>query len=99
MKGRRIPCIVPFCRCTADAAKVAPNTEIICQKHWRLVPAQTKARYRTVKRRATKIWKLINRDKRVFRPGADTAYFRAQDSVGKCWRQIKREAIERAAGI
>lgn len=98
MKPGRIPCIVPYCRCTADARKFSADTEIICAKHWRLVPAETKARYRTVKRRAAKIWKLIN-DPRVVRKPGGAVYYQAQDAVQKCWARIKREAIERAAGI
>lgn len=98
MKPGRIPCIVPFCRCTAPADKHPYDTEIICQKHWRMVPAETKARYRQVKRRANKIWRLINDPRKVRKPGGAIAY-RSKDDIRKCWERIKREAIERAAGI
>ncbi len=35
MPDGRIPCVVPFCRRTADAEKFK-DSEIICGKHWRL---------------------------------------------------------------
>lgn len=98
MKSGRIPCIVPFCRCTADARKFSADTEIICAKHWRAVSADTKARYRTVKRRKLKIWKLINDPRAARKPGGPT-YYRAQDAVQRTWERAKREAIERAAGL
>lgn len=98
MKHGRIPCIVPFCGCTADARKFPGDTEIICAKHWRLVSAETKARYRTVKRRKRNLWRIIT-DPRAARKPGKSIYYRAQDAVQKCWAQIKREAIERAAGI
>jgi hypothetical protein len=47
----RIPCLIPFCRCTTRAGDPAiewPDDAWICSKHWRQVPAKFKA----VKRRA-----------------------------------------------
>lgn len=99
MKPGRIPCCVPFCRRTADAAKMAPHNEMICQKHWKLVPAETKARYRHVRRRATKIWKAVYRSSKIQQPGREALYNRSVRDITATWERIKREAIERAAGI
>jgi len=99
MKPGRIPCIVPFCRRTADAAKMAPATEIICGKHWRTVPAETKARYRQVRRRAKKLWRALYLDKKIQKPGREALCERAYDECDRVWERIKREAIEIAAGI
>lgn len=40
-KTDRTPCIVPFCRRTAPADRY-PGEEIICAKHWRMVPHRTR---------------------------------------------------------
>jgi hypothetical protein len=92
----RIPCIVPFCRCTAAADKFRGATEIICGKHWRPVSAETKARYRQVKRRRDKVWRLTTK-----RGGGITpdVYEIARNAVDATWERRKAEAIERAAGI
>lgn len=98
MSSGRIPCIVPFCRCTAAADKHPPHTEIICAKHWRPVSAATKARYRYVKRRRDRIWRILW-GPTVPPPGRGRAYEMAQRSVDATWERCKAEAIEKAAGI
>ncbi len=48
----RVPCLVPFCRCSTAAARIAPNNEWVCARHWRAVPERLKLRYRAAKRLA-----------------------------------------------
>lgn len=50
-KPGRIACEVPFCRRTADAAKVAPDSIIVCWKCWRLADARPRKLYRLAKRK------------------------------------------------
>jgi hypothetical protein len=99
MSNDRIPCCVPFCGRTADRAKQRGATQIICQKHWKMVPAETKARYRHVRRRARKIWRAVYVSTKLQQPGRDALIMRANAECDRVWERIKREAIERAAGL
>lgn len=100
MASARIPCIVPYCRCTAAADKHPPHTEIICAKHWRPVSAATKARYRQVKRRRDKLWKRMCDPRILKRPTiTPDMYEKARNAVHATWERCKAEAIEKAAGI
>ena len=106
MRGRsasgagRVPCLVPFCRCTIPQERHPGATEIICAKHWRPVSAETKARYRQVKRRRDKLWKRMCDPRVLRRPTVTPAiYEKARDAVHSTWEKCKAEAIERAAGI
>lgn len=83
----RVPCLVPFCRRTADSLKVAPDLEWICGKHWRLVPAATKRAYRKIRR-------LTNR---AFTEGRLTVAM--MNLEGRRWDRCRVAAIEAAAGI
>ena len=58
MSVDRIPCIVPFCRRTAPAAKYPPDTRIICGKHWQRTPKA----YRRAYNRAMRRWNRGNPD-------------------------------------
>jgi hypothetical protein len=98
----RIPCIVPYCRRTTAADRIAPNNEWICQIHWRLVPATVKRR----KRLADRIWDRANATfLRLYEEQGgylEQQYRRAlaaRDVRGAAWQRCKRQAIERAAGI
>lgn len=50
-KPGRIACEVPFCRRTADAAKIAPDDLIVCWKCWRLADARPRLLYRKADRK------------------------------------------------
>lgn len=52
--SERIKCSIPFCRRTADADETEPYTQIICGKHWRLVPKPLRTLHRRLKRKALK---------------------------------------------
>ena len=54
-KPGRIPCIVPGCRRTApDNGEYAQ--EIICGKHWRLIPKHQRKRYQKLARIVRREW-------------------------------------------
>lgn len=46
IKEGRIPCFVDGCKRTAPADRFDPGTEIICGKHFKLVPKELIAKYR-----------------------------------------------------
>ncbi len=52
--SERIKCAIPFCRRTAAADSVDPDTQIICGKHWLLVPKPLRSLHSRVKRKALK---------------------------------------------
>jgi hypothetical protein len=79
----RVPCIVPFCRRTMAADKLAPYREHICMIHWRAVSARTKWIRRRVKAKVARI-------------GWTPAM---QVLEGRTWDRAKRQAIEAAGGI
>jgi hypothetical protein len=99
VKPGRIPCCVPFCRRTADAAKFKGCTEIICGKHWRTAPRTWRRRYSRLYRRHRQLcgrgqfWDL--------EPGtpARKEAVRLCQLLGTLWEWCKRAAIERAAGL
>ncbi len=81
--SERIGCCVPFCRRTRQNVDPAYN-EWICGDHWRLTDK--------IKR---KVWGRINRRWRRFGPSsADPS-----PAYDRVWNAMKRQAIERAAGI
>jgi len=69
----RIPCIVDGCRRTAAREKHPHATEIICGKHWQIIPRMKRAIYRRAckryQRRPTeqndaacwRLWKVMKR--------------------------------------
>lgn len=79
----RISCIVPFCRRTVAAAKIAPFAEHICPDHWKLVGRRVKWIRRRLKAKAERI-------------GWNPAM---QVLEARTWARAKRQAIEGAAGI
>lgn len=99
----RIGCCVPFCRRTIGAAKLAPNSEWVCGKHWPLVPKR-------LKRHKRLIAKLIHREMHkhpLFNeywkmPPGSRARIRAYHLWtidAAVWERCKRAAIEAAGGI
>jgi len=94
-KPGRISCLVPFCRCTGkDPGR--DGHEIICAKHWRPVNATLRRRYRRLFRRIDPLLEL---------PTARYPRDLQNEIVEGCrrldamWREIKRQAIEKAMGI
>lgn len=86
----RLACCVPFCRRTFKNGKLgAPwedGVEIICGKHWRLGSAILRRRHSRLQRLHTRGIRGVAREK--------VEYLR-----WLCFQRIKRQAIERAAGI
>ncbi|MGV7034899.1 hypothetical protein [Methylobacterium symbioticum] len=95
----RTRCIVPFCGCTAATARIHPSTEWICQRHWRLVPRATKARWWQVKHRRRRIWRRLGDSRVITKPGPLTIWNTANRLCARTWERCKAEAIEMAGGI
>jgi len=77
--------VVPFCRRTSTLFR----GEWVCVEHWRMVdPALRRLRGRLVRR-----WRRLGW---LDEPGRWRAVERAYEGW---WRRVKRQAIERAAGI
>lgn len=85
-KPGRIPCVVPFCRRTADEKKLVGCSEIICGKHARMAPRTLRLRYRKLQRRYRKNLGGLE--------GVKLARI-----LDKLWERYKRAAIEAAAGL
>lgn len=86
----RIPCLVPFCRCTGKPNQALGDTQVICAKHWRGVGPLTKRAYRTARRR--------------FRAEAERQndveqFTRLNWLCVDLWARASRQAIESAAGL
>ena len=85
----RIPCCVPHCRRTIARERLAEgyddrtHWEWICSKHWTAIPRRRRLAYLRAKRQF------------FTRPGS---YWRAP-ALCRLWIRLKREAIERAAGL
>lgn len=94
----RIPCIVPFCRRTADAAKFA-GQEIICGKHWRLASATLRRRHSRMARRYRK--HFGDNGWWHYAPGSPErlACVRLARICDALWDRCKAQAIQRAGGI
>jgi hypothetical protein len=98
-KPGRIPCVVPYCRRTADATKFEGCDEIICGKHWRMAPASWRRRhsrmFRTYRRR------FGNSGYWEFPAGSPQRIdaVRLHRLCETLWQRCKRAAIEAAAGI
>ncbi|WP_316227853.1 hypothetical protein [Bradyrhizobium sp. SZCCHNR3015] len=98
MKPGRIPCVIPFCRRTADATKYGEDTVIICGKHWRMASA-------TLRRRRSKLERRYRRrfgDQNAWDMPAGTEReeaIRLQTLIHDLWERCKSQAIEAAAGI
>ena len=85
----RIPCCVPFCRRTASREKMGNCDEIICGKHYRLASATLRRRLSRLRRQRARYREGIDDDKK----------WRSIRLDWQLWDRIKRQAIERAAGI
>lgn len=80
----RISCCAPFCNRTVGKAKLAYGvTEWLCQIHYGLVDIRLKRQRASLRRRNIK--------RKEFE-----RYVATDDRM---WARIKRQAIERAAGI
>ena len=86
----RIACLVPGCRCTAPADKFPEGFEIICPKHWKLVPSALKRRYNQLRARRRKIQRLAQK------VGGDLVQERTQHALitleylqGRNWHTIR----------
>jgi len=104
----RLLCIVPHCRCTvAVEGRHAGATEVVCQKHWKLVPRGVKARRRQALRRIAKLKRMwdgnLRGQERIEATGRYLKYCAAlgqayQQSYG-AWDRCKSAAIEAAGGL
>lgn len=91
----RIPCCVPFCRRTfKDDGRAG---EIMCGKHYRLADQ----RYRRLWTRLVRAWRRDPRQFWEMPPGSRERLrkLKIERLFDKLWVRIKRQAIERAAGI
>lgn len=97
-KPGRIPCVVPFCRRTADAAKFE-GCEIICGKHWRMASGTLRRRHSRLIRRYRR--RFGNRPYLEYPAGSPLRIeaVRLDSICQKAWERCKRAAIEAAAGI
>lgn len=86
MKPGRVPCLVPFCRCTVPEGRHPPGSEVICQKHWRAVSKREKAFLRMVRRAL----------RRTLDPQGRERLLQMDD---RAWARCRKDAIEKAAGI
>lgn len=82
-KPDRIPCVVPYCNRTREAAEVS---EWICGEHWRGVSRLKKATMRRLRKR---IPLTQDPQRRV----------RLEHHADLLWDRMKSEAIEAAVGI
>jgi hypothetical protein len=80
----RIPCEVPFCRRTASKEKFpGEGVRIICGRCWRLGDQRPRRAYRAAMRKLKRF-------------GSNDRWERIAHNS---WERIRRQAIERAAGI
>lgn len=87
--SERIPCVVIGCKRTAPKEWAGEDTEIICGKHWRLVPASVRRRYSRLRR-------LHRKAVAANRPIVIEELERMEHRL---WGEIKSSAIEAAVGI
>lgn len=82
----RVPCLVPFCRCTIPQDRHPGATEIICAKHWRMKP-----------RRPAKLLRMVRaRLRRTLDPERRETLLHLE---ARTWAKCRDAIIERAAGI
>jgi hypothetical protein len=101
IKPGRTPCCIPFCGRTFKTEH--EGEEIICGKHWRLLPATMKARRRQLRRRLDRIER---RGRKLEREGkiraarkAYRAHTTARDQWIDLWNRMKVFITESEAGI
>jgi hypothetical protein len=96
-KPGRIPCIIPFCKRTGDAAKFE-GCQIICGKHWRMASPVLRRRRSKMERRYVRelggaFWKFpAGSAKRL----AGVKMHKICDAL---WERIYRQICNRVAGI
>lgn len=102
-KVGRTSCIVPHCRCTIATAKLEPDNQWVCRKHWRPIPKRMKWEYSFARRRAEKIMrrKPLYRKWWEYPPGSSDrlAAIRMWHKIDRLWEGLKAAAIEGAMGI
>lgn len=95
MKDGRIPCCVPFCRRTAKDTGER-GQEIICAKHWRLANKDLTTRYKKAQK---KLAPRMEADPDTLPEDEVKDIIKELGWMQMMWREIKRQAIERAVGI
>jgi hypothetical protein len=86
MAWRRIRCLVPGCRRTRDLGREpTERDEWICGKHWPLVSRALRAKGAGLRRR----WRRAGPKERE----------RIAAALRWIWREMKRQATERAMGL
>lgn len=95
LKPGRIACCVPFCRRTArdDGAE---GHEIICGKHWRLADKELTQRYKKLSRQVSRD---MEKDPHKLSWSERERIVNDYKRCDMLWRNIKTQAIERAAGL
>ena len=83
----RIPCCVPFCGRTLSRKRFPWAHEVICGPHYRGASKILRLRHARLRRKLNRLTTL------------DKAYGRLVDLDWRLWERIKRQAIERAAGV
>lgn len=78
----RIPCLVPGCRRTAPRKKFPDAVELICGKHFRMLPKAVRDRRRDLKRRARRLERYMDREV-------------AKGRMTEGGRRVLQEAMER----
>lgn len=91
----RIPCINPRCRRTASREKFGSDTEIICGKCWRALPAEIRERRRHLEKRL----RFIRRALAKRHPDSPTHYGTRQTEItlNVQWDAIKARFTETTA--
>ena len=99
----RIKCVVPHCRRTASKERFPTAEEIICGKHWRMIPREVRDVRAKLKRRSRKISRLMLRRKLREKPKIDVQLHSIDCLIHrrwvKNWEACKRAAVEAAGGI
>lgn len=95
----RIPCVVPFCRRTANAAKFPGCTEVICGKHGRMAPRTLRLRYRKLFRRYRKNLGGLEYWQHPAGSPLRIEGARLARILDRLFERYKQAAIEAAAGI
>lgn len=90
----RIPCVIPFCRCTAPKERYPDGTEIICSKCYRLASKHDRRRLRRVHRIMTREGVTGFRDSKPGSVGRHAVVLQ-----NRLWERIVKQATEAKVGI
>lgn len=92
----RTPCVVPHCRRTAKNPDRDPDHEVICGNHWKPINGSLRRHYRKLYRRYQRLSEIspehLSEEKAA-------ALMRDAVRLDLMWKQLKKQAIERAMGI